>query len=84
MATIHRKRLRTGRVVWELTHGRGETRVRFVAGKTNTIYAWDTWQEAAAAEPKIWFHDIFRPDGTPFDAKEVELIKRETAVGAAR
>ena len=34
MATIHRKRLRTGRVVWELTHGRGENRVRFVAGKT--------------------------------------------------
>ena len=34
MATIHRKRLRTGRVVWELTHGRGESRVRFVAGKT--------------------------------------------------
>jgi hypothetical protein len=34
MATIHRKRLRSGRRVWELTHGRGDTRVRFVAGKT--------------------------------------------------
>jgi integrase len=34
MATIHRKRLRSGRSVWELTHGRGVTRVRFVAGKT--------------------------------------------------
>lgn len=34
MATIHRKKLRTGRVVWELTHGRSENRVRFVAGKT--------------------------------------------------
>ena len=51
----------------------------FVAGKTNTIYAWDTWQHAAGAEPKIWFHDIFRPDGTPFDLKEVEFIKRETS-----
>ena len=34
MATIHRKKLRTGRVVWELTHGRGAARVRFVAGNT--------------------------------------------------
>jgi integrase len=34
VATIHRKKLRTGRVVWELTHGRGPERVRFVAGQT--------------------------------------------------
>jgi hypothetical protein len=50
----------------------------FVAGKSNTIYAWDTWQKAASAEPKIWFHDIFRPDGTPFDQKEVDLIRSLT------
>jgi Cellulase (glycosyl hydrolase family 5) len=50
----------------------------FVAGKTNTIYAWDTWQKPAEAEPRVWFHDIFRQDGTPFDAKEVEYIRKVT------
>src|SRR5882672_3157641 len=34
MASIHRKKLRSGRVVWELTHGKGVNRVRFVAGDT--------------------------------------------------
>ncbi|MDB5302568.1 MAG: retaining beta-glycosidase [Phycisphaerales bacterium] len=52
----------------------------FVAGKTNTIYAWDTWQKPAEAEPQVWFHDIFRQDGTPFDAKEAEYIRKVTGV----
>lgn len=51
----------------------------FVAGKTNTIYPWESWQKPFAAEPKVWFHDILRPDGAPFDPREVEYIKRVTA-----
>lgn len=51
----------------------------FVAGKSNTIFAWSTWQTPEpAAEPKVWFHDIFRTDGTPFDPKEVEYIRQVT------
>lgn len=51
----------------------------FVAGKTNTIFAWSTWQKPElAAEPKIWFHDIFRMDGTPFDPAEVAYIRKVT------
>lgn len=50
----------------------------FVAGKTQTIYPWDTWQKQYTAEPPVWFHDIFRSDGTPFDAKEVEYIRAVT------
>jgi hypothetical protein len=30
-------------------------------------------------EPEIWFHDIFRSDGRPYDIKEVELIKELAA-----
>jgi hypothetical protein len=52
-----------------------------VSGKTNTIYPWGS--PKGAAEPKVWFHDIFRPDGTPFDAKEVELIRKLTGKGEA-
>lgn len=48
-----------------------------VAGKTNTIYAWDT-PMPDGKEPKVWFHDIFRKDGTPYSKKEVELIKSLT------
>jgi hypothetical protein len=48
-----------------------------VAGKTNTIYAWDT-PMPDGKEPKIWFHDIFRKDGTPYKKEEVALIKQLT------
>ena len=43
-----------------------------VSGKTQTIYPW--LSPEGAPEPAIWFHDIFRPDGTPFDAAETELV----------
>jgi hypothetical protein len=55
----------------------------FVAGKSNTIFAWNTWQKPEPqAEPTVWFHDIFRTDGTPFDPKEVEYIQRVTGKAA--
>ncbi|MBE0654807.1 MAG: cellulase family glycosylhydrolase [Bacteroidales bacterium] len=48
-----------------------------VAGKSNTMYAWDT-PMPDGAEPEVWFHDIFRPDGSVFDQDEIELIKSLT------
>jgi len=48
-----------------------------VAGKTNTMYAWDT-PMPDGAEPKLWFHDIFRKDGTPYKEDEVKLIRQLT------
>lgn len=50
----------------------------FVAGKTQTIYPWDSWTKTYTAEPPVWFHDIFRPDGKSYDAKEVEFIRSVT------
>ncbi len=29
-------------------------------------------------EPKVWFHDLFRIDGTPYDQKEIDFIKKLT------
>jgi len=46
-----------------------------VSGKTNTIYAWDT-PMPNGDEPKLWFHDVFRKDGTPYKQKEVNLIRQ--------
>ncbi len=49
-----------------------------VAGKTNTKYAWDT-PMPTGDEPKVWFHEIFREDGTPYSKEETTLIKSLTA-----
>ena len=49
-----------------------------VSGKTQTVYPWDSWSKKYTAEPALWFHDIFRPDGAPFDPKETALIKSLT------
>lgn len=49
-----------------------------VKGKTNTIFAWDA-PMPDRDEPPVWFHDLFRPDGTPFKASEAELLKSITA-----
>ncbi len=48
-----------------------------VAGKTNTIYAWDT-PIKDGSEPKVWFHDIFRQNGKPYRPQEVAVIKQAT------
>lgn len=50
----------------------------FVAGKTQTHCAWDSWQKPYESEPEVWFHDIFRANGEPFDKKEVEFLKEIT------
>ncbi len=47
-----------------------------VSGKTNTIFPWGS--KEGSPEPAIWFHDIFRKDGTPFSDKEITLIRQLT------
>lgn len=56
-------------------YGIGAINWGFVSGKTQTIYPWDSWDVDYNAEPKLWFHDIFRADYTPYDEAEVSLIK---------
>jgi hypothetical protein len=59
-----------------------------VSGKTQTIFPWRSLpirlgNEPQPKEPSLWFHDIFHPDGRPYDPAEVELIcsltKRQAA-----
>jgi len=50
-----------------------------VSGKMNTIYPWGS--KEGSPEPEVWFHDIFRPDGTPFDPEEIALIERLAGQG---
>jgi Cellulase (glycosyl hydrolase family 5) len=55
-----------------------------VAGKTQTYLPWDSWQHPYTdREPTIWFHEIFRTDGTPYSAEETAFIKQVTGRGLA-
>jgi hypothetical protein len=49
----------------------------FVAGKSQTYLPWDSWQHPYTdRQPAVWFHDIFRNDGTPYRAEETQFIRR--------
>jgi hypothetical protein len=48
----------------------------FVDGKSQTIYPWDSWTKQYTAEPPLWFHDIFRKNGTSYRQQEVDLIRK--------
>ena len=64
-----------------------------VAGKSQTHFGWatildlhkkkengDILQEGEIIpEPEIWFHDILRADGSPYDEEEVTFIKKITS-----
>ena len=45
--------------------------------KMQCKFHWDS--KKGAKEPKVWFHDIFHADGTPYDQKEIDFIKEITA-----
>ena len=47
----------------------------FVAGKTNTVFPWSSWDEEFDSLPKIWHHDIYLPDKTPYDQNEIDFLK---------
>ena len=49
-----------------------------VDGKSQTIYPWDSWQIKYTAEPALWFHDIFRKDGSAYKQTEVDFIRTIT------
>lgn len=51
----------------------------FVAGKTQTNLPWESWQHPYIHDqPPVWFHEVLRPDGTPYRQAEVDLIRQLT------
>ncbi len=54
-----------------------------VNGRTQAQFPWGSPRNAP--EPKVWFHDIMRRDGSPYDPAEIAAIRRVTgAPGVAR
>jgi len=60
-------------------HNVGAINWGLVAGKTQTYFPWDSWDHPYAAVPKVWFHDLLRPDGTAFQNNESQTIKTLSA-----
>jgi hypothetical protein len=56
-------------------HNVGAINWGLVAGKTQTYFPWDSWDHPYAAVPKVWFHDLLRPDGTAFQGDESQTIR---------
>ena len=56
-----------------------------VAGKTQTYLPWDSWQRPYIfIQPTVWFHEVFRNDGTPYRQHEVDLIRELTGRGTSK
>jgi hypothetical protein len=54
-----------------------------VAGKSQTYLPWDSWQKPYTdREPAVWFHEVFRTDGSPYRQQEVDFIREETGKAA--
>ena len=52
----------------------------FVDGKTQTRFPWDSWTKPYThEEPTLWFHEIFRADGTPYRPSETDMIRAYAA-----
>ncbi|HMO25705.1 MAG TPA: glycosyl hydrolase, partial [Tepidisphaeraceae bacterium] len=62
LPVLHRHRV--GALCWGL-----------VKGKTQTHLPWDSWQRPYVdGDPNPWFHEVFHPDGSPYDPQETALI----------
>lgn len=63
---------------WGLVDGKTGTKWdwnsrKLIAGASSPIPTYDP--DSVLDEPKLWFHDVLRKDGTPFNQAEVTFIK---------
>ncbi|HZB44670.1 MAG TPA: cellulase family glycosylhydrolase [Pyrinomonadaceae bacterium] len=66
-------------------HNVGMINWGLVQGKSQTHLPWDSWQRPYTdREPSIWFHEVFRTDGSPYIQEEVDFIKRMTGKTKAK
>jgi hypothetical protein len=48
----------------------------FVQGEIQTHLPWDSWERPyTLQQPVVWFHDLLKPDGTPYRPREAELFR---------
>lgn len=55
-----------------------------VDGAIQTRFPWDSWERPyTMKEPVVWFHDLIKPDGTPYRLREAELFRRMAGADGA-
>jgi len=55
-----------------------------VVGKTQTNLPWESWDHPyVLGQPQVWFHDVFKADGTPYRESEAQLIRQLTGATAS-
>ena len=47
----------------------------FVNGKSQFNYVWEFIKKLPDIDTRLWMHDIFHADFTPYDEEEIEVIK---------
>lgn len=53
-----------------------------VDGDSQTRFPWDSWEKPyVVREPVVWFHDLYRVDGTPYRQREIDLFRQLTGRG---
>jgi hypothetical protein len=55
-------------------HNVGAFNWGLIAGKTQTYFPWDSWDHPYTTIPEVWFHDLLRPDGRPYQGSEMDAI----------
>jgi hypothetical protein len=64
-------------------HNVGAINWGLVSGKTQTIYPWESWEHPYVLnQPQVWFHDVFKADGTPYRESEAQLFRQLTGRAA--
>jgi hypothetical protein len=61
-------------------HNVGAINWGLVAGKTQTYFPWESWDHPYTTIPKVWFHDLLRPDGRPF--QDIEALTTRKLAGS--
>jgi hypothetical protein len=59
-------------------HNVGAYNWGLVAGKTETYFPWDSWDQPYTTVPKVWFSDLLQPDGRPYRDSEIQTIRSLT------
>ena len=53
-------------------------------GKTQTYFPWDSWDHPYTTIPEVWFHDLLRPEGWPYEGSEMDAIDGLTGLSGRR
>lgn len=82
------KKNRVGAYNWGFVSGKSGTVWPWTSREGKDVYELRKQKESvvqpgeAFPEPEVWFHDIYRVDGTPYSKEEIHFIRKMTGADA--